>query len=51
MSTATTVTVATDAMTDVDADAHRNGIGKIFPRLAETGTTTEILELLGTTDA
>ncbi|MFG2530460.1 isochorismatase family protein [Streptomyces sp. NPDC048516] len=41
------VTLATDAMTDLDADAHRNSLEKIFPRLGETDTTEAILELLG----
>ncbi|MGW1029353.1 hydrolase [Streptomyces sp. NPDC002577] len=40
------VTVATDAITDSDADAHRNSVEKIFPRLAESGTTADILDLL-----
>lgn len=39
------VTLATDAMSDLDADAHRHSVEKIFPRLGETGTTTEIVEL------
>ncbi|MFF5293089.1 isochorismatase family protein [Paractinoplanes globisporus] len=43
------VTLATDAMSDRDPDAHRNSIEKIFPRLGETGTTAEILELLAKT--
>jgi len=43
------VTLATDAMTDLDPDAHRNSVERIFPRLGETGTTAEILELLATT--
>jgi nicotinamidase-related amidase len=41
------VTLATDAMTDLDAGAHENSIGKIFPRLGETGTIDEIIALLG----
>ncbi|MFJ6787086.1 isochorismatase family protein [Streptomyces angustmyceticus] len=41
------VTLATDAMTDLDADAHRNSLEKIFPRLGETDTTAAILALLG----
>ncbi|WP_329040331.1 isochorismatase family protein [Streptomyces sp. NBC_00178] len=41
------VTVATDAVTDMDADAHRNSVEKIFPRLGETGTTAAITALLG----
>ncbi|MFC5911033.1 hydrolase [Streptacidiphilus monticola] len=41
------VTVAVDAVADMDADAHANSIEKIFPRLGETGTTEEIVKLLG----
>uniref|UniRef100_A0AAU3GTM9 Isochorismatase family protein n=1 Tax=Streptomyces sp. NBC_01401 TaxID=2903854 RepID=A0AAU3GTM9_9ACTN len=41
------VTVATDAVTDMDAEAHRNSIEKIFPRLGETDTTEAIVKLLG----
>jgi nicotinamidase-related amidase len=40
------VTLATDAMTDMNADAHHNSIARIFPKLGETGTTQEILDLL-----
>ena len=40
------VTLAVDAMTDLNADAHQNSITRIFPRLGETGTTQEIIELL-----
>lgn len=40
------VTLATDAMTDLNPDAHNNSITRIFPRLGETGTTREILDLL-----
>lgn len=43
------ISLATDAMTDMNADAHRNSIERIFPRLGETGTTAEILELLAKT--
>jgi nicotinamidase-related amidase len=43
------VTLATDAMTDLDVEAHRNSIERIFPRLGETGTTEEITELLAKT--
>ncbi|MFD5125217.1 hydrolase [Streptomyces sp. NPDC058385] len=45
------VTLATDAMTDLDVEAHRNSIERIFPRLGETGTTEEITELLAKTRA
>ncbi|GGL63481.1 hydrolase [Streptomyces fumigatiscleroticus] len=40
------VTLATDAMSDLDAGTHRNSVERIFPRLGETGSTAEILELL-----
>jgi nicotinamidase-related amidase len=40
------VTLATDAMTDRRIDTHLNSITRIFPRIGETGTTTEILALL-----
>lgn len=37
------VTLATDAMADLDPEAHHHSITKIFPRLGETATTAEIL--------
>lgn len=40
------VALATDAMTDTNADAHENSITRIFPRLGETATTAEILALV-----
>jgi nicotinamidase-related amidase len=40
------VTLAVDAMTDLNADAHINSVTRIFPRLGETGTTTEIVAKL-----
>jgi nicotinamidase-related amidase len=40
------VTLAVDAMTDMNSDAHHNSITRIFPRLGETGTTGEITQLL-----
>ncbi len=40
------VTLAVDAMTDMDAALHANSVDKVFPRLGETGTTAEILDLL-----
>ncbi|MET8615697.1 hydrolase [Streptomyces misionensis] len=43
------VTLATDAMADRDAQTHAHSVEKIFPRLGETGTTDEILELLAKT--
>ena len=41
------VTLATDAMTDLSADSHDHALTRIFPRLGETGTTAEIIALLG----
>ncbi|QKW18404.1 isochorismatase family protein [Kitasatospora sp. NA04385] len=43
------VTLAVDAMSDLDADAHHNSVRRIFPRLGETGTTEEVLALLAAT--
>jgi nicotinamidase-related amidase len=40
------VALAIDAMTDMNADAHHNSITRIFPKLAETGTTRDIIDLL-----
>ncbi len=40
------VTLATDAMTDMDVEAHENSVKRIFPWLGETGTTREIVERL-----
>jgi nicotinamidase-related amidase len=40
------ITLAIDAMTDRSLEAHINSISRIFPRLGETGTTGEIIDLL-----
>ena len=40
------VTLATDAMTDLRSGAHDYSIASVFPRLGETGTTQEIIDLL-----
>jgi nicotinamidase-related amidase len=40
------VVVAIDAVTDMNPEAHANSITRIFPRLGETGTTGEIIDLL-----
>jgi nicotinamidase-related amidase len=40
------VTLAVDAMTDMNLDSHTNSITRIFPRLGETGTTKEIFAVL-----
>jgi nicotinamidase-related amidase len=41
------VTLATDAMTDLNPAAHDNTISHIFPMLGETGTTKDVLAFLG----
>jgi nicotinamidase-related amidase len=43
------ITFAVDAMADLNADAHQNSLKVIFPRLGETGTTQEVLDLLSKT--
>lgn len=43
------VVLVTDAMTSRDADTHNHTVQRIFPRLGETGTTDEVLELLAKT--
>jgi nicotinamidase-related amidase len=40
------VALVVDAMTDRDADAHRNSVEKIFPRLGETTTTEDVVRFL-----
>ena len=40
------VTLALDAMTDLSLEAHQNSVAQIFPRLGETGSTKEIIDLL-----
>jgi nicotinamidase-related amidase len=40
------VTLATDAMADIDEASHRHSIATIFPRLGESGSTLEIIGLL-----
>ena len=41
------VALVVDAMTDRDTETHRYTMEKIFPRLGETGTTGDVLKLLG----
>jgi nicotinamidase-related amidase len=41
------VTLAIDATTDMRREAHDYSIAHVFPRLGETGTTREIIDLLG----
>ena len=40
------VTLALDAMTDIRPEAHDYSIRNVFPRLGETGTSREIVDLL-----
>lgn len=43
------VTLAVDAMTDMSLDAHTYTVTHVFPRLGESGTTAEIIDLLAAT--
>ncbi|MFJ5293899.1 MULTISPECIES: cysteine hydrolase family protein [unclassified Streptomyces] len=43
------VVLATDAMTDPDADAHRHSIERVFPKLGETATTAEVVDRIEAT--
>jgi len=40
------VTLAVDAMTDTRPESHAYSLSHVFPRLGETGTTQEIIDLL-----
>lgn len=42
------VTVVLDAMTDARAEAHDYSIKNVFPRLGETGTAQDVIDLLAT---
>ncbi|MEY9873044.1 nicotinamidase-related amidase [Streptacidiphilus sp. MAP12-33] len=41
------VSVATDAVADRDAVSHEHSLTRVFPKLGETGTTAELIALLG----
>ncbi len=45
------VTFAIDAMSDRQAEAHDHSVRHIFPRLGETGTSQEIIDLVQTKGA
>ena len=45
------VTLALDAMTDARPEAHEYSLTSVFPRLGETGSTEDILNLLATRGA
>ena len=40
------VTLPIDAMTDLQAESHAHSVGRVFPRIGETGTTRDLLGLL-----
>ncbi|MDQ0381018.1 isochorismatase family protein [Amycolatopsis thermophila] len=40
------VTLPVDAMTDSDPDRHEYSVTRVFPRIAETGTTEDVLAVL-----
>jgi nicotinamidase-related amidase len=40
------VTLATDAITDMQTDAHNYSVTRVFPKIGETGTTQAIINLL-----
>lgn len=41
------VTLPADAMTDRSAERHDHSLLQVFPRIAETGTTRDVLDALG----
>ncbi|KPI20415.1 isochorismatase hydrolase [Actinobacteria bacterium OK074] len=43
------VVLATDAMTDPDAAAHRHSVERVFPRLGETATAAEVVGMVEAT--
>jgi nicotinamidase-related amidase len=45
------VTLATDAVTDVRPEAHEYSLKHVFPRLGETGSTQDVLDLLANRSA
>ena len=45
------VTLAIDAMTDANAEAHHYSLNQVFPKLGETGTAHDIIGLLETRGA
>ena len=40
------VTLPVDAMTDLGLERHDHSVSQIFPRIAETGTTQDVLDVL-----
>ncbi|NEB80843.1 isochorismatase family protein [Streptomyces sp. SID14478] len=40
------VVLATDAMNDPDVDSHRHSIERVFPKLGETATTADVIDMM-----
>ncbi|MFF3446608.1 isochorismatase family protein [Streptomyces sp. NPDC002667] len=43
------VVLVTDAMSDPDAESHRHSVERVFPKLGETATTAEVIDMVGAT--
>ncbi|MFF3564635.1 isochorismatase family cysteine hydrolase [Streptomyces sp. NPDC002574] len=43
------VVLATDAMTDPDAEAHRHSVERVFPKIGETATAAEVVDMIEAT--
>lgn len=43
------VVLAVDAMGDPDAEAHRHSVERVFPKLGETATTAEVIDMVEAT--
>lgn len=43
------VVLATDAMSDPDTDAHRHSVERVFPKLGETATAAEVIDMVEAT--
>lgn len=43
------VVMATDAMCDPDPDSHRHSVERVFPKIGETATTAEVIDMVEAT--
>nr|WP_290367907.1 isochorismatase family protein [Spelaeibacter cavernicola] len=43
------VVLATDAMGDLESYSHRHSIERVFPKIGETATTAEVIDMVGAT--
>ena len=43
------VVLATDAMSDPDAESHQHSVERVFPKLGETATTAEVINMVEAT--